>query len=631
MPLHRQLGRLTLSAMLAATMSAGAVALPALAYADNVQYDNATFTVEAKDNTAAQYEVYRLFSARVDSNDGADADHPTASWPGVAQQAIWNDEIKLPTLAFLDSNGYGDWLMSTYGISKDAAGYAFQHDLPQNALEYIAEQIGASADDVDAATVPATKAQKTFALNLARALAASGAAPQATTLDDGGNASFSGTEGYYLFVTSDASVDEGEAGSSPLWVPLGGATASIVEKTAIPTLDKQVAEDSTGEFGKVADSNKGQELDYRLTASMPQNIKAFNNYYLGFKDTLPQGMELQGGDTSSVKVIMENAAEGGALTTDITDDSHVTISYADNVLRVDIGDLKAIDPSVNLDATVQVYYKAHLTDEAAVGTAGNQNDAQLAYTTNPVTYYDATDPDNPNPSDPFDPFDPDNPVPGISTTPSGTHKTRTCTWKIELNKVDKQSHENLQGAKFTAQVASEGGSDEASVGKYVQVDGSLADSPYEFVTDSEGMLEIPRIDSGAYVICETAAPEGYEVQDADIRLTLSAELDQQTGTVKSWDARLSGGEADTRSSSDIVTHLVDAEGEKATEEALIEGRMSIQTSDDKKIDVPITGLGGTLATSTVAGGVLLASMAGLYTSRRRRIAEKGLGQRGENA
>lgn len=596
--------------------------MPAIAYADVVQYDNATFSVEAKDNTAAQYEVYRLFSAHIDPNDEADEGYPAVSWPGIAKQATWNDEVKASTLAFLDSNGYGDWLVSVYGAEKDTAEYAFQHDLPQNALEYIAGQIGASADDVDAATVPATKAQKTFALNLARALAASGATPEATTLGEDGNASFTGVEGYYLFVTSDASVGEDEAGSSPLWVPLGGATASVVEKTAIPTLDKQVAEDSTGEFGKVADSNKDQELEYKLTASLPQNIKSFNNYYLGFKDTLPQGMELQGGDASSVTVVLETKAAEDVLTSDITDNSQVTVSYADNILRVDIGDLKAVDPSVNLDTTVQVYYKAHLTDEAVVGTAGNQNDAQIAYTTNPVTYYDATDPDNPSPSDPFDPFDPGNPVPGITTTPSGTHKTRTCTWKIELNKVDKQTHENLQGAKFTAQVVGEGSSDEASVGKYVQADGALADTPYEFTTDAEGMLEIPRIDSGDYVLHETVAPEGYELQDADIRLSLSTELDQQTGTVKSWDARLSGGEADTKASSDIVTHLVDADSEKAMEEALVEGRISIQTSDDKKVDVPITGLDGTLAASTVAGGVLLVSMAGLYTSRRRRADEE---------
>ena len=611
-PLHQRLGRVALSTMLAASMGMGAVALPTLAQADVVQYDNATFTVKAKDNAAARYEVYRLFSADMDENDGSDANHSATAWPGVAKQAIWNDELKQPALTFLDSNGYGEWIASTCGVTEGTEGFAFQHDIPQNALEFIAERIGASADDVDAATVPATKAQRTFALDLARAIAASGAVAQTTETDDDGNAAFTGVEGYYLFVTSDASVGADEAGSSPMWVPLGGATASVVEKTATPTLDKQVEEDSTGEYGKVADSNKGQDLNYKLTATMPQNIKAYNNFFLGFKDTLPQGMELAGGDVSSVKVLMNYKADGNAITPDITDNSNVSITYDDNVLRVDIADLKAVYPDVDMDTTVQVLYEAHLTDEATIGTAGNQNDAQLIYTSNPVTYYNPTDPDNPNPPDP------NNPVPGTTVTPPETHKTRTCTWKIELNKVDKQTHENLKGAKFTAQVASGENVDEASVGKYVQADGSLANDPYEFETDSEGMLAIPRIDSGAYVLHETVAPEGYELQDADIRVALAVELDQATGVVKSWDAQVSGGEGSAKSMSDIVTHLVDADDEQAMETALLEGRVSIQTSDDKIVDVPITGLDGTLTATAAAGGVLLVSMTGLYVSRRRR-------------
>jgi len=611
-PLHLRLGRVALSTLLAASMSTGAMALPTLACADTVQYDSATFTVETKDNASASYKAYRLFSAVMDENDGSNAERPTVAWPGVAKQASWNDALKQPTLKFLDSSGYGEWLCSAYNVTEGTDEFAFQHDVPQNAIEYIAEQIGASADDVDAATVPATKAQKTFALNLARAIAASGAVAETTDLDDSGNATFSGEEGYYLFMTNDASIDAGEAGSSPMWVPLGGATASIVEKTATPTLDKLVKEDSTGEYGKVADSNKGQDLNYKLVATMPQNIKSYNNFYLGFKDTLPQGMELAGGDVSSVKVLMSYETNGVVNTPDITGNSHVKVTYEENVLRVDIADLKGIYPNIDMDTTVQVLYEAHLTDEAVIGTAGNQNDAQLIYTSNPVTYYDPTDPDSPNPPDPG------TPTPGTTATPPETHKTRTCTWKIELNKVDKQTHENLKGAKFTVQVADGGKGDQASANKYVQADGSLADNPHEFVTDSEGLLAIPRIDSGVYVLHETAAPEGYELQDADIRVALAVEFDQAVGTVKSWDVNVSGGEADVRSSSDVVTHLVDADDEQAMETALLEGRVSIQTSDDKKVDVPITGLDGTFAVTTAAGGVLLVSMAGLYASRRRR-------------
>ena len=192
-PLHLRLGRVALSSVLAASMGAGALAMPSIAFADSITYENGTFTIESKDNAEAVYDVYRLFSADISQNVGADPDfpaseYPVESWPGIAKQMSWNDAAKSTVLAFLDANGYKAWITSVYGVAEGTAQFAFEREVPQNAAEYIAEQIGASNNDADAATVPATKAEKTFALNIARALANAGVSSQATTLNGEGDA-----------------------------------------------------------------------------------------------------------------------------------------------------------------------------------------------------------------------------------------------------------------------------------------------------------------------------------------------------------------------------------------------------------------------------------------------------------
>lgn len=605
-------GRAVLGTSLALMLCASQMAAPTPALA----YESASFTISAKDNQGAVYRVYRLFSADMTANTGADPDfpesqRPIARWPGIATHMSWNDEAKDAVLAFLDSyrgdsGTYRDWIAGEYDVEPGSDEHARLHGIPQNAAEYIAEMVGASPDDPGAAHVPTAKAERSFALELARALAASGVSAQRCTADAQGKATFTGEEGYYLFITDDASVGANEAGTSPIWVPLGGATATLEEKSAVPTLDKQVREDSTGTFGKVADANAGQDLDYRLVATMPENIGAFDTYFLKFSDQLPADMDLAGGNTSSVKVTLRYTHDGNAYSPDITTNSHVSMGYTrDGKLTVAIDDLKSVYSALAKDATVTVDYRAHLKDGCVIGAQGNLNSAVLTYAANPATAqagagsWDAPDPD------------------GTSSTLEGAHRTRTCTWKVELEKVDKQTQARLPGARFTVRVAQTSGSaDTASVGKYVQGDGSLGEAPHEFATGRDGKFEIPRVDSGTYTIRETAAPAGYELQDADISLDILPAPDQAAGSIPRWQLSLSGGEGAKANGTDIVTHLVAADGD-AVASALETGTVAIQTSDDKKTVMPITGMEGTSAATLLACGVLAASLAGLHRIRRR--------------
>ena len=571
-----------------------AISPPALAY------DQATFTISAKHNADAVYEAYRIFSADLTPNGGTDPDFPDESyppdaWPGIATHINWaSEQVKSTVLSYIAEHGYREWIVAEYGSAADGQPDETQYGLAQNAAAFISRQIGASPDDADAATVPSTKAAKSFALELARSLSASQIQAQSVAADSTGTATFTGEEGFYLFITSDESLQADEAGTSPIWVPLGGKTSQIDEKSAIPTLDKQVREDSTGEYGKVADANNAQDLDYRLIATMPDNIGAFDSYALTFTDTLSEGMEFSGKGTSSVMVTLSYHQGGNSYTLEITDNSHVSKTVDGKQLVVAIDDLLKVGPVIDKDATVTVDYRAHLTDAAKIGSDGNLNSAVLTYTSNPTT--DAT-----------------------GTTPEDSHRTRTCTWQLDLNKVDKRTGTPLQNATFSIQVEPADGSlDSASAGLYLQRDGTLASEAYEFTTDSSGCITVPRIDSGSYVIHEVSAPSGYELQDADIRLNLAPTLDQSSGSVTKLEATLSGGES-AQDDAEVRTHLVNEPNE--TSGIASSGIVSIQTSDDKKTALPITGLEGIAAASALGVGAVLAGLAGLLTARRARRDE----------
>ena len=526
--------------------------------------ETGSITITAKNNNAAGYDVYQLFLADIEP------DSTSQQYPGIATHVTWSSNtVRDAVLAFLDTYGYDDWL-AQHGHTGEAA-----HDLPQNAAGFIAERIGASPNDEQAATAPPTKAAQSFALKLAKALANASGVPK--THADAGSA-FTDSEGYYLFVTQTSTIGDDEAGTAPIWVPLGGATTTLAEKTAIPSLIKEVQEDSSQVFGKVADGNKDQELAFKLTARMPQNIGAFDTYEMLFDDTLPSGMDPEAGNTSSVIVKVGS--------TDITQDltaAKGSITYENHQLLVRIVDLKSVHAglSVDKDTEVTVEYRAHVNASAVIGQPGETNTAMLHYTNDPVSS-------------------------GLGTTTPVS--TTTYTYQLKVTKVDKQTGEALEGAGFKVQVGPEN-TDAASRGKWIAQDGSLVEESeaYEFMTDSKGVIIIPRIDEGTYIIKETTLPEDYEKQDADIVVTLARTFEE--GTLKAIDATCSGGEAEGTISTDVITRVVSSAVENGTVELI--------TSDDKKVNMPITGMDGVTAALLYGSGATALGLLGWRATRRK--------------
>lgn len=586
--LGRGAARRATLAGLSLALAFGGVASPALAATAG---RTGTVTITQQSNLNATYDGYRIVKADV----GADDKGARFEWD--------SDAMKTTVLAFLDqaiantgaSKSYAAWLTEN-GHTAVVNGVS-AHDLPQNAIEYIAAMVDASNEAQGTDTTPETKQQNSFADNLAQALKNASPSLGISGIASTGVA-FEGPQGYYLFTTTGATLSTDEVGTAPIFVALGATPKNVTEKSAIPTIDKQVKEDKSGEWGKVADGNKDQELDFRLRATMPTNYDAFDSYHMRFNDTLPAGMSLKGNNTSSVKV---RVFSGPADTTGTDVTSQITgargaINYKNDKLTVDMTNLRTLDLATNTltkDSIVQVEYQAHLDADCVIGKNGNDNTVTLTYTNDPISRSDG------------------------ETSPK---QNKVATYQLGIEKVDHDNHkEALEGAKFTIRVSNAGASDTASVGKYLQADGSLGATAYEFVTNAQGKIVVPRIDEGTYVVHETAAPTGYEAIDEDVTVTVTATKDQTAGTVTALAMTVSGGNGPDGMATPAQGATSVADHQDGVLEANVDtGSLRFRVSDDKLIYLPGTGLTPNQA-GTIVGITMVVASVGVIFLRQRRV------------
>jgi len=547
------------SCALSTALVASAVVGPAAAYADAHVYASSSITVVPQANEQATYDAYKIFDADIDSNDRASH----VSWA--------SDSARSTVLLFLGGltggESYADWL-SEKGYTQSGAA-----DNAQNAAEFIAERIMADSNDTDFGGDPLAKVGGGFADRFARAITAS-SLEKATT---GADCVVSGTEGYYLIVSTPASIDVDEGGSAPMWVPLGGSLSTITAKEAMPAVSFKVKEDKTGSWGIAADSNTGQDLEFKIQGTVPDNIASYSRFHDLYTITLPEGLSTAGTMASSADMSTSSftVTIGGQ---DVT--SAAVISSSGRVVTVDFADLMSIAGlSVEKGAVVEITYDAHLNANAVIGVVGNATSVVRAYTKDPVSLAD-----------------------GSSTAQS----VKNYGYQTKLVKIDKSNHEKLAGARFSIQAVT----DQGSLGSYVQADGSLGAQRYEFVTDANGEFAVAGLDEGSYTIVEEGAPTGYMVQDADIALVMTSTIDPATGAV-TFGASVSGGEA-AEVAGDASTML--ANQDAATCLAVI------QAVDEREFEMPLTGLQGNagLYATALAMGLTGAStfFAGMRRGRR---------------
>lgn len=533
------IARAAVSAGLAIAMTFGGVAPATMAFADDTPAAASTITIKNVTGNQTSFKGYEIFKADVVDNGNGKT---------VSNLAWANDDVKNAVnaeIVKLDSSYKGT-------SAQDAADWMNTHIQGTDATTAVD-----STNDANAIAKVVEKLTN-------------------TTTVKGGTASSKLESGYWLFVTDPASVDnkvdnvEGkkdtETFTSPIFTVIGGNTVTVTEKSSIPTVDKWVKNDKNDSaWGKVADSEAGQELNYKLVGTVAQDVATYDTYYYKFTDTLSAGLTA---DADSIVVKIENSGTETVVPTTAykksvttNTDSAQDVKDQTSTLSVEFEDLKAAakNAGITLDANskVNVYYNAKLdpTKAMKVASEDNPNEVKLTYSNNPHS----TD--------------------HGETVP---HKVTDYTYKLNIVKESSTTADTkLKGAEFT--IRATGSDDDASKGMYVQKDGTLASTVYTFKTDDNGEIAVSGLDAGTYTVSETKSPDGYN-KVADFTFTITPTWSDDGTTLKALTVEDNSTAVDSNSNNSQV---------------------NLTVKDTPGSGLPLTGQAGVTVTF-VAGALVLA-------------------------
>ncbi len=453
-----------LFALLALLIGTCAVVFPASAQAA----PTSTGSITVSGTVASSYDAYQIFSADV-SDGGNDTK--------VYSQIAWaNDAARDAVLPVLHS-----------------AGMPSSQTTAQEAAEWL---------NADSHLTSALSAQ------LARSLQSSGAASVA--LNAGTAAEL--PCGYWLIVADDDAIAQNEAGTAPIMVLVGGSAVTVKPKAATPKVAKHVLEDGTAAWRKAADATVGDDLYWRLSATVPAGLTAYDTYAVQFVDTMSAGLD-PSKVAASMRVYVAAGAEGGfdAVSTgkdgragtepakgwtDITAQCSIKVA-ADGTFTVRTGDLVAALGGADAfaaGARVVAVYDAPLASGCNHGIAkGNPNEVYLRY--------------------PRSPFADQSGDAGFTRTPSDD--ATAYTWDLALTKRGSDGDKPLPGAVLSI-------TDDR--GRTLAADGAWdADGKATVTTGEDGRVTVSGVDSGKLEVRELRAPKGYTAFEGTRSVTVKAE------------------------------------------------------------------------------------------------------------
>ena len=453
-----------LFALLALLIGICAVVFPASAQAA----PTSTGSITVSGAVASNYDAYQIFSANVVDGDGDAKTYTDLAWASDAAR-----DAVLPVL--------------------HSAGMPDSQTTAQEAAEWL---------NTDSHRTSALSAQ------LARSLQSSGAVPVAL------NAGTAAEQpcGYWLIVARDDAIAQGEAGTAPIMALVGGNAVTVKPKAATPKVAKHVLEDNTAAWQKAADATVADDLYWRLSATVPAGLSAYDTYAVQFVDTLSAGL-----DPSKVAASMRvyvaagadgtfdavsNGKDGRAGTepaqgwTDITAQCATKVA-ADGTFTVRTGDLIAALGGADAfaaGARVVAVYNAPLNSACNRGIAkGNPNEVYLRY--------------------PRSPFADQSGDAGFTRTPSDD--ACAYTWDLALTKRGSDGDKPLAGAVLS--IADDRGRTLAADGTWD------AEGKATVTTGEDGRVTVSGVDSGKLEVRELKAPKGYTAFEGTRSVTVKAE------------------------------------------------------------------------------------------------------------
>ena len=256
--------------------------------------------------------------------------------------------------------------------------------------------------------------------------------------------------------------------------------ASINAKNGIPTIDKQVNEDSTAQWGATNTSDIGQTIEYRVTINVHAGAE---NYVL--HDVMAAGLTYIG--VSKIEHVVT-----GTDTHDVTADKYEVktgTAVVTDGCTFEVHFSKAMCDELETNDKIIVYYTAMLNRNAVIAGSGNVNNAWLTFGEGHKSNEDSV---------------------------------TTYTYGIDIVKTDSQNT-LLDGAEFKIYDAASDGNEVAVV---LMDDGvtyrrARADETGVAIVVKDGKVRVVGFDNGTYYLEETEAPDGYNKLSARQKFIIS--------------------------------------------------------------------------------------------------------------
>lgn len=370
-----------------------------------------------------------------------------------------------------------------------------------------------------------SSALRTFATNLSKKLAVTGAPTATKTGFQSSATGFENSCDQGLWLLKDVSTDP-TTQSIPIIVATKLADystetvnwGSVTLKMNVPTVDKKIAGSATGTVaadGSNADARIGDVVKYELSSVIP----SYTGYEMTnpprvFKliDTASKGLTVDASSVKSVKL-----TKGGTTVT-LSNNDYVVSSkpydltegktgynaeYAGGtVTTIDLANYvnKAAGSTSSTDgilegATVTVEFEATVNSSAVKAGVGNPNSVELEYSRTP---------DN------------------VSTKISGPEVPRVYTYEFGILKTDMagnaiKSTDALKGAQFVIARVNDGSAEtfmakDASSGAWSDLGATkpaVDATTGVFTTDANGKIAMSGLPAGTYHVYEIKAPTGY--------------------------------------------------------------------------------------------------------------------------
>ncbi len=577
MSMSKNIARLAVTAGLTAALSFGGVMAPVtMAFADGAAGRITINKVDdaKKDNT---FKAYQIFTAKViDAQDGSGKIASDVKW-AVGDQAqkdiitairgskdYSDSKSQLPTEDPITAQDVADWLSANVTTTTASAnGAKGTRVAPGDVLYSIAKAV----------------------INNETAVGNSIKAGDSWTCSN---------DGYYLFV-SDGLTDttEPNTGTSPIFAIVGGNPVTVTEKTSIPTVDKQILDDTAGtdaandkesNWKNSGDAWIGQDIDYRLTGHVADNIASYDTYYYEFQDTLSKGLKVVKNSDGTLKDLCVYIVNNGTKNeVKFNKDNGYDVAVTDDattgteLLKISFDNLKAVQStkgtpiSVDAASTVVVTYKAQLTSDVEYKAVGTTNEVKLVYSNNPMTDDKGT---------------------------SESDKVTDYVFGLDVTKTDPKNTNAKLVAGFKVKMIREGDKEVADGGQWLTADGGLTtevNEAGEFKTEANNKVFIPGLVEGTYEISETTTPSGYNTI-APFQITVKPTYDT-AGNLTGLTVSDTSNMVETNASIDST-------------------KIPVTIQNKKGSGLPLTGLNGVTFTWIAGGAVLCIGVAHLIRSRK---------------